>query len=314
VLRLARTAEEAGFDSVWLSEHHGAADGYLPSLPVLGAAIAAVTTRIRIGFGVVLAPFQNPLRFAEDCAVLDQLSRGRLVVGLAPGWRDEEFRAFGVGKNERVRRTLELLRVCKLAWSEERFSFDGRHFSFDRVAVTPKPFHPLEVYMGAFVEKAATRAGKVADGFLASRNRFEKFESLVDAFDAGAREAGREPAHLGVGFLQNAWVSADGRTPSEVVAGAWHQLGTYIAWERSDTPEVRYRLPPVDRAVVDERTPAGTPAQLLERLGPWIEAFRARRLTAIYRLHYPGMRFDQAAPAVELFAAEVAPALKRLAA
>jgi alkanesulfonate monooxygenase SsuD/methylene tetrahydromethanopterin reductase-like flavin-dependent oxidoreductase (luciferase family) len=313
LLRLARLAEKAGFDSVWLSEHHGAADGYLPSLPVLAAAIAAVTERIQIGFGVVLAPFQHPLRFAEDCAVLDQLARGRLIVGLAPGWREEEFRAFGVPRSERIRRTLELIRICKLAWSEERFSFSGRLFSYDQVAVTPKPFHPLPVYMGAFVEKAATRAGKIADGFLASRNDFGKFKSLVDAFDSGAREAGRDPSHLGVGFLQNTWVSADGRTPPEVVAGAWHQLGTYIAWERTDTPEARYELPQLDQSVVDARTPRGMPEQLLERLGPWIEAFGKRDLTAVYRLHYPGMTYDQAAPAVELFGSKVAPALKRLA-
>jgi alkanesulfonate monooxygenase SsuD/methylene tetrahydromethanopterin reductase-like flavin-dependent oxidoreductase (luciferase family) len=312
IRRLARLAEDCGFDSVWLSEHHGAADSYLPSLPVLAAAIAAVTERIGIGFGVVLAPFQQPLRFAEDCAVVDQLSRGRLIVGLAPGWREEEFRAFGVPIRERVGRTLDLIRACKLAWSEDRFSYSGRYISYERVAVTPKPFHPLSVYMGAFVEKAAARAGREADGFLASRNRLDKFKSLVEAFDSGARAAGREPGELLLGFLQNTWVSAAGRTPDEVVAGAWHQLGTYIAWEKSDTPERPYQLPPLDRSLVEERTPAGSPERVLERLGPWIEAFGSRRLTAVYRLHYPGMTYEQAAPAVELFASQVVPALRRL--
>lgn len=272
-----------------------------------------MTTRIEIGFGVVLAPFQHPLRFAEDCAVVDQVSRGRLVVGLAPGWREEEFRAFGIPTRERVGRTLELLRLCKQAWSEERFSFGGRYFAYDRVAVTPKPFHPLPVYMGAFVERAARRAGGVADGFLASRNRLDRFRSLLEAFDAGAREAGREPDRLLVGFLQNTWVSADGRTPHEVVAGAWHQLGTYLAWEQTDTPDAPYRLPPLDQAVVDERTPRGSPEQVVEKLGPWIEEFGRRRLTGVYRLHYPGLTYAQAAPAVELFAAQIAPALRRLA-
>ena len=100
--------------------------------------------------------------------------------------------------------------------------------------------------------------------------------------------------------------------PPEVVAGAWHQLGTYIAWEESDTPEVPYRLPRLDQAAVDERTPGGSPEQVLDKLGPWIQAFGWRRLTAVYRLHYPGMTYEQAAPAVELFAAQVAPELRRL--
>jgi alkanesulfonate monooxygenase SsuD/methylene tetrahydromethanopterin reductase-like flavin-dependent oxidoreductase (luciferase family) len=313
ILRLAKLAEDCRFDSVWLSEHHGAADSYLPSLPALAAAVAAVTSRIEIGFGVVLAPFQHPLRFAEDCAVVDQLSHGRLLVGLAPGWRQEEFRAFGVPIRERVGRTVELLRLCKLAWTQDRFSFDGRYFKYDRVAVTPKPFHPLSIYMGAFVERAAQRAGGVADGFLASRNQLDKFTSLVTAFDQGAGEAGRDPDQLLIGFLQNTWVSADGRTPPEVVAGAWHQLGTYIAWEENDTPDAPYRLPPLDQSIVDERTPRGGPEEVLEKLGPWIERFGRRPLTAVYRLHYPGMTYGQAAPAVELFAAQVAPALRRLA-
>jgi alkanesulfonate monooxygenase SsuD/methylene tetrahydromethanopterin reductase-like flavin-dependent oxidoreductase (luciferase family) len=285
----------------------------LPALPPMAAAIAAVTSSIQIGFGVVLGPFQHPLRFAEDCAVVDQLARGRLVVGLAPGWREEEFRAFGVPMRERVGRTVELLKLCKQAWSEERFSFKGRYFDYDRVAVMPKPFHELPVYMGAFVERAAQRAGGVADGFLASRNRLDKFTSLLEAFDAGAREAGRDPEQLLVGFLQNTWVSADGKTPPDVVTGAWHQLGTYIAWEETDTPDAPYHLPPVDQRVVDERTPRGSPEQVVEKLGPWIHAFGGRHLTSVYRLHYPGMTYEQAAPAVELFASQVAPALRRLA-
>jgi hypothetical protein len=71
-------------------------------------------------------------------------------------------------------------------------------------------------------------------------------------------------------------------------------------------------LPPLDQDVVDQRTPRGSPEQVLEKLGPWIQRFGRRRLTAVYRLHYPGMTYEQAAPAVELFAAQVAPALRRL--
>ena len=312
ILALCRQAEDVGFDSVWVSEHHGAADSYLPSLTVMLAAIAAVTQRVELGMGVVLGPFQHPLRFAEDCAVVDQLSHGRLVVGLAPGWREEEFRSFNVPIEERVGRNSELVRICRLAWTEERFSFEGRYNRFDRVAVTPKPAHPLPILMGGFVEAAAARAGRLGDGFLASRNSLDKFRSLVAAFDAGAREAGRDPNQLAVGFLQNAWVSEDGALPEEVERGAWHQLGTYIAWEDSDTPDAPYALPPRDRRIVDARTASGTPEQVVERMRPWMEAFAGRDLHAVFRLHYPGMTRAEAAPAVDLFARAVIPELKRL--
>jgi alkanesulfonate monooxygenase SsuD/methylene tetrahydromethanopterin reductase-like flavin-dependent oxidoreductase (luciferase family) len=312
-LQLTELAEDCGFDSAWVSEHHGAADGYLPSLPVLLAAMAAVTRTIQLGMGVVLGPFQHPLRFAEDCAVVDQLARGRLIVGLAPGWRQEEFRAFGVPFNERVARTVELVKICRLAWSEERFTHEGRHWKFERVAVTPKPAHALPILLGGFVEQAAARAGRLGDGFLASRNRLDRFTHLIEAFDGGAREAGRRPEELVVGFLHNAFVSADGRTPEEVWEGAWHQLGTYRAWEETDTPERPFRLPPMDRDVVRSMTAMGTPDQVLERLAPWVSTYRNRKLYAVFRLHYPGMTRAQAAPAVELFASQVMPHLRRLA-
>src|SRR3990172_8530055 len=138
-LELVRLAEEVGFDSAWVSEHHGASDGYLPSLLPMLAAFAAVTERIALGTGVVLAPFHDPLRLAEDAAVVDQLSGGRLLLGLGLGWRDEGVRMFGPPMKERVGRTVHAVEVCRRAWTGRRFSYEGRVLSYDRVKVTPPP-------------------------------------------------------------------------------------------------------------------------------------------------------------------------------
>ncbi len=314
ILALSRDAEDAGFDSVWVSEHHGAADGYLPALPVMQAAMAAVTRRVELGQGVVLGPFQHPLRFAEDCAVVDNIAGGRLIVGLAPGWREEEFRAFGIPMRERVGRNAELVKICRLAWTGQRFSFEGKYFQYEQVAVTPPPAHPLPILMGGFVEKAAERAGRLGDGFLGSRSELGWFRRLLAAFERGAREAGKDPAQMPIGFLQNAWVSRDGALPEHVLAGAWHQLGTYSAWRvPNDTPEAPYRLPPLDRETVVKAMAAGTPDQVVEEMRPWLDADGKRDLHIVFRLHYPGMTRAQAQPAVELFASEVIPQLKRLA-
>ena len=309
-VRLCELAEHVGFDSIWVTEHHGAADSYLPSLTVFLAALAARTQRVRLAMGVALAPFQHPLRFAEDCAVVDQLSNGRLVVGLAPGWREEEFRAFGVPLSERVRRTIELVEICRLAWTEERFSYQGRIHRFDRVAVTPKPAHVPSIFMGGFAEKAVARAGRLADGFIASRPNPEGFKNRIGIFDAAAKEAGRDPAQLLLAINLYCWVSRDGNVSDEVKQAVWNAQGTYVAWAQSDTPDARLRLPPVNEEMLDSVLQRGTPEQLAERLRQWIDVAPGRDLELVVRLHFPGLRYEQSASAIELFAQEVIPRLR----
>src|SRR3989449_7775987 len=130
---LARLAETLGFESVWVSEHHGSGDGYMPSLLPTLAAFAAATEHIKLGTGVLLTPFHHPLRLAEDAATVDLISGGRLILGLGLGWREEEFRMFGVPLSERVRRTVETIEILRRAWRGRRFSYEGRIFSFDQV-------------------------------------------------------------------------------------------------------------------------------------------------------------------------------------
>ncbi len=120
------TAEALGFDSVWLTEHHFTDDGYLPSMMVAASAIAARTKRVSIGTYVLLAPFQHPLKLAEDTATVDVISGGRLRLGIGMGYRAEEFEGFGVPRNERFGRTFETIEILRRAWTGERFDFHGK--------------------------------------------------------------------------------------------------------------------------------------------------------------------------------------------
>ena len=135
----AARAEQLGFSSVWLSEHHFSEEGYLPSLSAVLGALAMRTSAARLGTAVLLAPLHHPLRLAEDLAVVDQLSGGRLDVGLAPGYKPDEFAVLGVPKGERGARTDETIEILQLAWRGERFSYQGKHFRFDDVIVAPPP-------------------------------------------------------------------------------------------------------------------------------------------------------------------------------
>lgn len=315
ILALARLADEVGFDSFWVSSHHGAPNAHLPSPIVMLAAASAVTERIALGAGMVIAPVQHPLRFAEDCAVADQLSRGRLIVGLGVGWMKDELAAFGIPMAERARRTSELARICRLAWDRGRFSFNGKHYRYDDVVVTPQPNGHLPLVMGGTAPAALRRAGRLADGFIGTgtpQKGLAAFKAEVDTFDAAARAAGRDPRALTIGFNVNAWVSLDGAIPLSVRTAMWHKIGTSLAWHSGETTKGPADVPALDEALVRERCVAGTPEDVVRQMAPWIDAFPGRDLHVLFRLYHPGMRLEEAEPAVRLFAEQVIPSLRAI--
>ena len=314
VVELARLAERAGFDSAWVSEHHGAGDGYMPSLlPVLGA-LAAATDRLLLGTGVMLAPFHDPLRLAEDAATVDLLSEGRLILGLGLGWREEEFRTWGIPIGERVRRTVEAVEILRKAWTGERFSHEGNVYSYDRVRISPSPAQEggPPIYLGGFAEPSVRRAGRLGDGYILSRSRLEDARRALAWAEEGARKAGRDPADLAFAVLRNAFVSTEGDAWEIVLPGVSHQLGVYPAWAAdADRPDRGFEVHPPNEETIRAVTTAGTPEEVVEGLRPFVDAFGDRRdFHLVVRLHYPGMDPDTAARAIELFGAEVLPALR----
>lgn len=172
---LAVAAEEAGFDSFWVTEHHGMPDGYLPSPLTLLAALAPVTRRIELGTGVLLAPLHHPLRIAEDAAVVDRLSGGRLVLGLGLGYAEHEYRAFGVDPATRGARLEALVGTLRAAWTGE--SFSSPVLGLDDVRVTPRPARDVPIWLGGYAGVAVRRAGRIADGHLVGRGEPQVVEA-----------------------------------------------------------------------------------------------------------------------------------------
>jgi probable F420-dependent oxidoreductase len=315
-LELVRLAEAIGFDSAWVSEHHGSSDGYLPSLLVMLAAFAEATSEIRLGTGVILTPFHDPIRLAEDAAVVDQLSSGRLMLGLGVAWREEEFRMFGIPVAERRARTEETIEICRRAWTGERFSFDGTIFHCDRIRVTPPPAQAggPPILVGGYVDAAFRRAGALGDGHISDAGDHEAVRTAVAGMEQAARDAGRDPSRLHLALMQNAFVAEEGTDAwSAVREGVLNQWGAYDAWEQGhDTPEHDgLDLSVADEAAARAATATGTPEEVAQRLRATVDAFGGREeFDLIVRLHYPGMSFEDAARAVELFGERVIPALK----
>lgn len=158
-------ADRMGFAAVTLSEHHGVDDGYLPSLFPFAAAVAARTKTIRIQLGALIAPFHDPLRVAEDAAVVDLLSHGRLGLVIANGYVPAEFAMFGRSLSDRARAVTEMVAVLRAAWTGAPFDYRGR-----QVIVTPRPSQPNgpPIMLGGSSPAAARRAARIGDGFLPS--------------------------------------------------------------------------------------------------------------------------------------------------
>jgi alkanesulfonate monooxygenase SsuD/methylene tetrahydromethanopterin reductase-like flavin-dependent oxidoreductase (luciferase family) len=159
-------ADLLGFDTVWMSEHHLTADGFLPSPLVMSAAIAARTRRIRIGTSIVVLPLHHPLRIAEDAAVADLISGGRMILGLGQGYSEREFAAFGVDRRHRSSLLEESVDILRQALTGGRVTIRGQHWSFDDLPVTPSPGRRVPLYIGGTTEIALRRAARIGDGII----------------------------------------------------------------------------------------------------------------------------------------------------
>src|SRR5690242_1389459 len=153
-------ADEHGFDFVALSEHHGVDDGYLPAPVVLAAAVAGRTKRIPINIAAILVPLHDPVRLAEQLAVLDLASGSRVSAVAGLGYRQEELAMAGVDRTARGRLLEEYVGVLRKAWTGEPFEWRGR-----TIHVTPKPANPPMILMGGSTAAAARRAARLGCGF-----------------------------------------------------------------------------------------------------------------------------------------------------
>ena len=174
IRRVAELAEELGYDSVWTTEHiivgPEAVDPYgrvYDPLVTLGW-IAGWTERIGLGTSIVLVPLHNPMHLAKQAATLQELSGGRLTLGVGMGWHTDEFDFMGVEFEGRGRRGDEAIRLMRALWKGER-DFDGEHWSFHDATSEPLPSPPPEIWIGGSSPAAIRRARELGDAWHPSR-------------------------------------------------------------------------------------------------------------------------------------------------
>lgn len=215
---IGQAAEAAGFDSLWTVEHVAVPVGYesaypydrsgkmpggekvdLPDPLVWLSYVAACTSRISLGTGILILPQRNPIVVAKEIATLDLLSEGRVLLGVGVGWLAEEFAALGVPFEGRGRRTDEYIDVLRALWSEREATHHGELVDFDRLVSRPKPVRgSVPIIVGGHTDAAAKRAGRLGDGFFPGRGRIERLRSLIGLMRETAEQSGRDPASIEV--------------------------------------------------------------------------------------------------------------------
>jgi alkanesulfonate monooxygenase SsuD/methylene tetrahydromethanopterin reductase-like flavin-dependent oxidoreductase (luciferase family) len=302
-----RWAERLGFDDVALSEHHFVEDGYASAMMPIAAAIAAQTSRIRIGTSVLLLPLHSPVRLAEDASTVDIISGGRLDLGVALGYHVVEFRSLGIDFKSRGRRMDEALTVLTGCLRNEEYSFRGEFYEVDRVRVTPRAIQdPLPVWVGALAPPAVRRAARLGDGLIGGAGP-DMAPLFLEEWAACGRQ-GTPPIAAPAGF---SFVAGD---PDE----GWQRIKDHLLYQRrmyaewlAESGFPLFGKPPQSAEEIRAGQPdiVVTPERAVELLA---ETLRAQ--PAITNLYWapvlPGMRPADAAPSIELVAREVLPNLR----
>ena len=206
LIELARKAEAVGFDSVQVGDH---IQWHAPILEAtaLMATFAAVTERVRIVSDVIILPLRDPVLIAKTIASLDVLSGGRVIFGIGVGGdHPADFAAMRIPMKERGSRANESLEIVKGLWANERFSYEGKHFSIRDVKISPRPLQPsIPIWVGGTSEMALRRAARYGDGWIAAFSSVGKFARLSADLRALLQEGGRpaEGFTLGVYLFAN---------------------------------------------------------------------------------------------------------------
>ncbi len=321
-------ADELGFDTAWLAElHFFQSFSVMPAPLILATAIAQRTTRIRLGTAVTLLPLHHPLRAAEEAAVVDILSQGRLEFGVGRGTIALHFQGFNVSRDESRERFEEALTIIERAWTQETCAFDGKYFHVPETTVVPKPVqkpHP-PLRIAANSPETATFAGEHGyPVFVASPiNPFPRLPEHIEVYRRAFHAAGHRGKQEDVAVAFPLYVAeSEEQVRREVETSFMHYYHTITRQarlaERDDSPsyaylrELRKRIDAITwEAISTTMALYGPPETCVQKLKVAHEQCRMNQVICWFN---PGglVPHQQVLASMRRFAEEVMPAVREL--
>jgi alkanesulfonate monooxygenase SsuD/methylene tetrahydromethanopterin reductase-like flavin-dependent oxidoreductase (luciferase family) len=305
-------SEDLGYDSVWANEHHFAPyGGLLPAVPLFLTAVAQRTSRVRLGTSIVVLSLHSPIEVAEQVAMLDLLSNGRVEFGVGRGYSPLDFEGLGLDPAEAQELTLEGLAVILAAWQPGPFDHEGRHYRFRNLDVWPKvqqqPHPPVWMACSrtpASFEGAARAGHRLLT--IAHVNPIPDLAALTRTYRQAWAEAGRDPAGCYIGSHFHIYVDEDSRQGQEL---AVEYFGRSMRQSAPTFPTTtRFYETKAEQHLAEGRIVGGNPDDVVEALSRLQDELGFTEFNG--KFIFGGMPRERARASLRLFAREVIPALR----
>jgi alkanesulfonate monooxygenase SsuD/methylene tetrahydromethanopterin reductase-like flavin-dependent oxidoreductase (luciferase family) len=321
VMREARLCDGLGMDALWLAEHHFSGTCVFADPVALAAALAIATHNIRLGFAVAQMSLVHPIRFAEQMALIDNLSKGRLIVGMGrgTGYNIHEYEGYGIAFEEAQARFEEAEQIMLKAWSGEAFEHDGRFWTLHAPPVRPRPHskpHPA-IIRGSHTEKSMIEFARAGRPFLMNIQPVAVIGKRMELYRATMREAGHDAATIArtvddCWVMRNVFVAETDAEAERVGPALWHAMyeyrdGMIAHYQKLKGVTIRPPEGVPARNIIAHSLICGAPATVAEKLAA-IDACGIGGVMMTFKMG--PMPYGLAARSIELFMREVAPQLQ----
>jgi probable F420-dependent oxidoreductase len=312
MLDQAPLAEELGYDTITVPEHHFTDDGFISAPTTVLGALAGQTENINIGTNILILPLHHPLKVAENAAALDQLTNGRFVLGIGLGWKEDEFRAFERKKSDRVKYMIEGIEIIRKVLTEKDVSYEGKMYNFENVTVTPRPVQDsIPIWYGGQSEAAIRRSAHRTDAWIISNTeRFQDISEDMEVYEEALGDAGRDPQQVHRPLRREVYVAES----DEV---AWEEVGEPLLLKYRETygnyedighvVDDEFGLEDL-REHAEDRFIVGGPETVIEELEKYHKELEIDEF--MMQMHYAGLDMEKTEKSMRIFAEDVMPHFK----